>query len=100
MLHEAFIPHVKTMLLLPVVLLSVLQGSVTKTVKTVVPQYTLERSICQGLIAEYTQASSIFGCAAQLINTNYHGFWFLADTGTCKFFTEPSEYKTPCWKLV
>ncbi len=79
---EALVPHVRTMTLLPVVLLSLLQGSFTKTVKTVLPQYTFEKfNDCLLDSSKKTQATSLLGCAGKMIGTHYHGFSYSLSHG-------------------
>ncbi len=100
-LDKAFIPHVRTMILLPVVLLSLLQVSFTRTVKTVLPQYTLERRPdCPHFSAKTTQATSSIDCAAKMIDNHLHGFRYIADGGTCHLLAQTGIYKAHCWKLV
>ncbi len=102
MQHKAFLPHVRMMLLLPVVLLLLLQGSFAKTVTTVLPQYTFEkRNNCPVFAEKETQATSSFDCAAKMIDTNYHAFRYHADGGQCKILEVPGIHRImPCWKLV
>ncbi len=102
MLHEALIPHVWTMILLPVVLLSLLQGAFSKTVNMVLPHFKLElRYVCSDIsTATETQASSIFGCAAKMIDTGHHGFTYNSFSGTCYLFAKTATGKSVCWTVV
>ncbi len=101
MLHEAFIPHVWTMILLPVVLLVLLRGSFAKTVKTVLPQYNLElQHHCPYVPAERMRVSSFVAWAAKMISTNYYGFRYNADTGMCQLLPQTGDFTLTCWRFV
>ncbi len=103
MLHEACVPHVRTMVLLPVILLLLLQSSFGKTDRTVLPQYTLEKWIdCSIAPAKNTHAYSFIACAAKMIETDHYGFRHSADEGICHLFfqAERNEPRHLCWKVV
>ncbi len=78
---EALVPYVRTMILLPVILL---QGSFSKSIKAILPQYNLElQHDCPGFTESRIQAPSSIDCAAKMIDDQYDAFRYDAHLGIC-----------------
>ncbi len=87
------------MILLSVVFLSLLQGSFSKTVQTVLQHYKLElRYVCSDTYAKETQATSEIDCAVKMIATNHHGFHNIS--GACYLHAKSATEQSICWTVV
>ncbi len=101
MQNEAFLPLVRTMTLLFVVLLSLLQGYVTKTVKTVLPHFTLElRHDCPLNAASYKKAPNLSDCGTQMIDNDFDGLLYSADIKICGLYNRENKGLFGCWRRV
>ncbi len=100
--YEALVPHVRMMTLFPVVLLSLLQGSVTTTtIKTILPQKLLKaRYDCPATSNITTASSGFIPCANYIIKYVYGGFSYDMVGGICILVKRNSYGKDPCWRIV
>ncbi len=89
------------MTLLLVILLSLLQGSLSKTVKTVLPHYTLEmRNDCSTDYSLVTPAASIIDCGIKMIDNNLDAFYYDMDMKGCALYNRENKGPLKCWRLV
>ncbi len=99
--NEAFLPLVRTMIWLFVVLSSLVQGSVTKTVKTELPHFTLElRHDCPLNAASYKQAPNLSDCGTQMIDNDFDGLLYSADIKICGLYNRENKGPFGCWRRV
>ncbi len=101
MQNEAFFPHVGTMTLLPVILLSLLQDSLSKTVETVLRHYTFKmRPGCPATPVVEMQAASPIEYGTMMIVNDLDGLLYNRDTGSCALYSGENTGPLNCWRLV
>ncbi len=99
--NDDFTPHVSTMTLLPVILLSLSQGSFSKTVKTVLPHYTFEmRPGCPANYMVLIYTASMIECGTMMIQNNCDGLLYNTDTQSCALYSGENSGPLNCWRLV
>ncbi len=91
-----------TVTFIHVVLLPILQGSVTTTtIKTVVPHEAFDmRHDCPEMSSKTLPATNFVECGEYMLTLNYGGFRYDKDVGECTFFTRNSYGKGSCWRRV
>ncbi len=96
----SLVAQFRVMALLPVILLSLLQGSFSKTVKTGLPHYTLEmRPGCPANYVEVMPAASAIDCGTKMIEKNIDGLVY-DEIGDSCFLLDQEEGPVDCWRLV
>ncbi len=101
MQNDDFISHVSTMTLLPVILLSLLQDSFSKAVKTVLRHYTFEmRPGCPATPVVEMQAAFPIGCGTLMIANDLDGLLCNTDIGSCALYNGENNGPLNCWRPV
>ncbi len=98
---EGLVSQVRVMTLLPVILLSLLQGSFGETVKTVLSHFTLEmRNDCSTDYSLVTPAATVIDCVTQMIDNNLAALYYNMESKRCFLYSRENKGPFGCWQLV